>query len=78
MQISRSSCICNIPKGQTSFHPSNFSLFQIISIKSLIQAKQASSLRPVVCTDLLSSVIKSYLHVSDAGKLVDNVLATRP
>ena len=31
----------------------------------------------VTCTDLLSSVTKSSLLVSDAGRLADNVQATR-
>ena len=68
----------HIPEGQTRFNPSDLSQFRIIVIKSLIQAQQVISLRPVICADLLSSVIKSYLHVSDARKLVDSVLATRP
>ena len=65
-------------KGPDQFHPFKLSLLQIIAIRSLIQANRFFNLPPVACTDLLSSVIKSYPHVSDAGKLVDNVLATRP
>lgn len=46
-------------------------------IKSLVEAPKWVSFRSITCADLPCSVTKSSRPVCDAGKLADNVLATK-
>lgn len=46
-------------------------------IKSLFKAPKWFSSQSITCADLLCSVTKSSRPVCDAGKLADNVLATK-